>query len=299
MRVLILCIVFFTFSSGMELACASRMQKKFDIEGHRGCRGLMPENTVPAMLHAIDIGVNTLEMDVVITKDSQVILSHDTYMSKDISTSPEGNFLTAENEKSFNIYGMNYAEIKKWDVGSKPHPLFPQQKKMKAYKPLLSEVFDSVAAYIKSKGKKPVQFNIETKTQPSKDNTGHPEPEVFVKLLVNVIRSKKMEPSVIIQSFDPRTLEIIHRDYPAIRTALLVSGVKNSDTPTALSLLSFRPTIFSPEYHLVNSAMIRYCHDNGILIIPWTVNEKTEMDKLREMEVDGFITDYPDRAMIN
>lgn len=299
MRVLILCVIYATFCSGKEQTSVFGMQKKIDIEGHRGCRGLMPENTVAAMLHAIDIGVSTLEMDVVITRDSQVILSHDTYMSKDISTSPEGNVLTAENEKSFNIYGMNYADLKKWDVGLKPHPGFPQQKKIRAYKPTLAEVFDSVSAYIKKNGRNAIQFNIETKTQPSKDNIGHPEPEVFVRLLVNIIQSKKMESSVIIQSFDPRTLEIVHRDYPKIRTALLVSGMKNADARAALSQLSFKPSIFSPEYHLVNSTMISYCHENGIHIIPWTVNEKPEMDRLREMGVDGFITDYPDRAMIN
>ncbi|WP_336513953.1 glycerophosphodiester phosphodiesterase [Pollutibacter soli] len=299
MRMIIFCFSFFFFWVGKNQSSSVNMQKEFDIEGHRGCRGLMPENTIAAMLHAIDIGVNTLEMDVVITKDSQVVLSHDTYMSKDISTSPEGNFLTAENEKSFNIYGMNYADLKKWDVGMKPHPGFPHQKKIRVYKPLLSEVFDSVSAYIKSNHKKPVQFNIETKTQPSKDNIGHPAPEVFVRLLMDVVKSKKMESMVIIQSFDPRTLEIIHRDHPEIKTALLVSGIKNADTPTALTQLSFKPSIFSPEYHLVNNAMVNYCHQNGIKIIPWTVNEKSEMDKLRAMGVDGLITDYPDRAMIN
>ena len=299
MRILILCISLFVLCSGRQLTPIAGMHNHFDIQGHRGCRGLMPENTVPAMIHAIDLGVNTLEMDVVITKDSQVILSHDTYMSKDISTSPDGRFLTAENEKSFNIYEMNYSEVRRWDVGMKTHPIFPQQKKIKIYKPTLAEVFDSVALYISSRKKKPVQFNIETKSQPSKDNVGHPAPQVFVRLLMNVVKSKNMESQVIIQSFDPRTLEVVHRNYPGIRTALLVSGISNADTKKALSQLSFTPTIFSPEYHLVSNAMVEYCRLNKILLIPWTVNEKTDMDKLRAAGVDGFITDYPDRAMIN
>jgi glycerophosphoryl diester phosphodiesterase len=108
----------------------------FDLQGHRGCRGLMPENTIPAMLKAIDLGVTTLEMDVVITKDNKVVVSHEPWMEKEITTKPDGSFInTTVESMEFNIYKMNYDEVVKYDVGMKPHPRFPNQQKMKVVKP--------------------------------------------------------------------------------------------------------------------------------------------------------------------
>src|SRR5580765_2886505 len=101
----------------------------FDVEGHRGCRGLMPENTIPAMLKAIDLGVTTLEMDIVITKDSQVIVSHEPFFNHEITTKPDGSFVTEGEEHSLNIYNMSYTETQQFDVGLKTHPRFPEQAK--------------------------------------------------------------------------------------------------------------------------------------------------------------------------
>lgn len=119
---------------------------QFDREGHRGCRGLMPENTLPAMLHALDMQVTTLEMDVVITKDKHVILSHEPFFNHEITTKPNGTYVNQEEERGLNIYAMTFPETQKYDVGLKPHPRFPQQQKLKAKKPLLSEVIDNVEA---------------------------------------------------------------------------------------------------------------------------------------------------------
>ena len=116
----------------------------FDIQGHRGCRGLMPENTIPAMITAIDLGVTTLELDVVVTKDKKVIVSHEPWFGRDITTKPDGSYMGEREEKRFNIYWMTYEQTRTFDVGIKPHPRFPQQQKMKVTKPLLTEVIDSV-----------------------------------------------------------------------------------------------------------------------------------------------------------
>ncbi len=132
----------------------------FDLQGHRGCRGLMPENTIPAMLKAIDLGVNTLEMDVCITKDSQVIVSHEPFFNHEITTKPDGSFVTEAEEKGLNLYRMDYAEIIRYDVGLKPHPRFTQQQKIAAVKPRLVDLIDAVDAYCTSKKIKPVRFNI-------------------------------------------------------------------------------------------------------------------------------------------
>jgi len=266
----------------------------FDIQGHRGCRGLMPENTIPAMIRAIELGVTTLEMDVVITADNQVILSHEPFMSWEISTTPDGTLFTFSEEKKYNIYKMNYAEVQKWDVGSRPNPRFLRQEKMRVFKPLLADVIDSVESYIKLHNLPPVQYNIETKCQPSTDNIFHPEPLKFTNLMMQVILDKKIVEKVIIQSFDMRTLKIMHEKYPTVRTALLIEGYSKKTLEENCKSLGFVPTIYSPEQNLVNAEMVADCQKKGMKLIPWTVNDKANIDKLRNLGVDGIITDYPD-----
>ncbi|MCW3111673.1 MAG: hypothetical protein JWR18_69 [Segetibacter sp.] len=266
----------------------------FDWQAHRGGRGIFPENTIPAMLHAVDLGVTTLEMDAMITKDKQVILSHDPYFNPDITTKPDGSFLSAQEEKKLVIYQMPYEEISRFDVGMKVHPKFPQQKKMKAVKPRLADLIDSVETYTTS-GKLPAKFyNIETKSKASTDNLYHPVPAEFVELLVQVIRTKGIESRTIIQSFDVRTLQYLHQKYPSIKTAFLVEGV--GSLQNQLSKLGFTPTIYSPEFRLVNQQLINDCKKIGMQIIPWTVNEVSKMKELKEWGVDGIITDYPNLA---
>ena len=156
------------------------MQVNFDKQGHRGCRGLMPENTIPAMIHALGLGVTTLEMDVVMTKDKKLVLSHEPFFNHEISTRPDGTEVTAKEESSLNIYQMTYEEVKDYDVGLKPHPRFPRQEKIKTIKPLLSDVFEAVKQYMMTSRRPFPYYNIETKTQPLTDNIYHPGPEEFV-----------------------------------------------------------------------------------------------------------------------
>jgi glycerophosphoryl diester phosphodiesterase len=198
---------------------------EFDKQGHRGCRGLMPENTIPAMLKAIDLGVTTLEMDVVITKDKKVILSHEQWFGQEITTKPDGTYMGAREERKYNIYWMTYEQTKEFDVGMKPHPRFPQQQKMKVTKPLLSDVIDSVNRDMMTRRRPFPYYNIETKTNPEFDGVFQPKPDEFVELLMGVIKEKGIEDRVIIQSFDFRTLQYLHVKYPAIRTAMLIEDV--------------------------------------------------------------------------
>lgn len=266
----------------------------FDKQGHRGARGLMPENTIPAMLKAIDLGVTTLEMDAVVTKDKQVILSHEPFFNHDISTRPDGNAIDMNEEKSYNIYAMTYMETQQYDVGLKPHPRFPKQQRLQAHKPLLKDVIDSVITYCK-KNKHPVPFfNIETKTQTATDNTFHPAPQEFVELLMQVIERKQLSAKVIIQSFDFRTLKIVRDKYPSVMTAALIEDYDKQTVKGHLEELGFTPTIYSPAFSLVNIDLVNYCHQYNMKVIPWTVNEKRKIDELKAMGVDGIITDYPD-----
>lgn len=267
--------------------------QSFDKEGHRGCRGLMPENTIPAMKKAVDLGITTLEMDAVITKDGQVILSHEPFFNHEITTKPDGNFVKEEEEKSLNIYKMMYAETQRFDVGLKPHPRFPQQQKLAVHKPLLRELIDTIKTYCQQTGKPFPQWNIETKTQPQTDNLYHPAPKEFVETLMNVIKEKGIEKFVIIQSFDFRTLQYLHAHYPHMRTAILVEDYDKRSLDELLKALGFTPTIFSPDQSLVHKDIVERCHQKGIKVIPWTVDSVDEMKKLRDAGVDGIISDYP------
>jgi glycerophosphoryl diester phosphodiesterase len=266
----------------------------FDKQGHRGSRGLMPENTIPAMLHALDLDVTTLEMDVVITKDKQVILSHEPFFNYDITTKPDGSFVTQQEERGLNIYTMSYSNVTTYDVGMRPHPRFPQQVKLKVVKPSLRELIDSVEVYLKEKKLPLVHYNIETKSNPLTDNLYHPEPDAFVDLLMEVIKERKIEQRTIIQSFDIRTLQYLHSQYPTIRTALLIEDYDKKPLPQQLEQLGFTPTIYSPHYSLVNKELIQLCKQQKMKIIPWTVNDAKTIQALTELGVDGIITDYPD-----
>ncbi|HUR66560.1 MAG TPA: glycerophosphodiester phosphodiesterase family protein [Chitinophagaceae bacterium] len=266
----------------------------FDKQGHRGCRGLMPENTIPAMLKALDLGVTTLEMDVVITKDKKVILSHDQWFGQDITTKPDGTYMGEREERKFNIYWMTYEQTKDFDVGMKPHPRFPQQQKIKVTKPLLAEVIDSVNKAMMTRKRPLPFFNIETKSNPQFDEVFHPKPAEFIELLMGVIKEKGIEEQVIIQSFDFRTLQYLHEKYPHIKTAMLIEGFDKRTIEEQVKALGFTPTIYSPAYQLVNDKLITQCHEQHMRIIPWTANDKKKIDELKKMGVDGIISDYPD-----
>jgi glycerophosphoryl diester phosphodiesterase len=272
---------------------SKNLSELFDKQGHRGSRGLMPENTFPAMKTALDLGVTTLEMDIVFTKDKQAILSHEPFFNHEITTKADGSYVTEAEEKSLNIFNMTYEEVKKYDVGMKPHPRFPKQQKLAVYKPLLSDLLDSVQQYMMTSKRALPYFNIETKTSPSTDNIYHPAPAEFVEGLMAVVRAKQIEDRVIIQSFDFRTLQYLHRKYPLIKTAMLIEDFDERGLKDQLKALGFSPTIYSPEHKLVTKELVEKCHEQNIKVIPWTVNDKTRIEELKEMGVDGVISDYP------
>ena len=279
----------------MVASCSiSQPLQPFDRQGHRGCRGLMPENTIPAMIRALELGVTTLEMDIAFSADSQAILSHDAFFSHDITTKPDGTFVSEAEEKLLKLFKMKYEDIMTYDVGMKPHPRFLKQKKMKVYKPLLGDVIDTAEAYANDKGLPKMSYNIETKTAPATDNIYHPSPRVFVDLLMKVIDSKNVRERVIIQSFDIRTLQYLHQKYADVKTSLLIEPAELLTVNQKIKRLGFEPDIISPEYHMVTSGLIEDLHEHNIRIIPWTINDESAIKKYRTMGVDGIITDYPD-----
>ncbi len=264
----------------------------FSAEAHRGGRGLMPENTIVAMLDAMKYDkVTTLEMDTHITKDNQVVVTHDDYLSPGFMLTPEGKEIPVSDAKKYPIFQMDYKLLKTFDIGTKVNAGFKQQKKIKTYIPLLADLIDSVQNEIKLKGKKQYFYNIETKCDVQGDNVVNPTPEVFVKLLMDVIEKKKITPFVVIQSFDKRTIQIINKKYPKVRTSFLVSNKKSYEENIAD--LGFKPFILSTEWKMVNAELIRKAHADGVKIVPWTVNTVDDINKLKTLKVDGIITDYP------
>lgn len=268
---------------------------EFSTEAHRGGRGLMPENTIMAMKSAVDLGVTTLEMDTHISKDGQVFLSHDHYVNPSFTLDQNGREIPELQNEKYPFYQMDYDLIKKYDVGLKINSKFPDQKKLKTYMPLLSELIDSVQNHINLNEKKQVFYNIETKSSAEGDNILHPDPERFVDLLVEVLENKKIIPFVVIQSFDVRTLQIVHKKYPHIKTSFLIENKKSLEEN--LELLGFKPFIISPNYKLINPEYLKKCHDQGMKVIVWTVNTKSEINKLKAMGIDGIISDYPNLLM--
>jgi len=266
-----------------------------DIQGHRGCRGLLPENTIPAFLKAVELGVTTLELDVVISQDKQVVVSHEPFLSHVICRTPSGETIAAEDEKKYNLYEMPYDVIAQCDCGSQPHPQFPEQENFTAYKPLLSEVIDTVEQFIARKGYEPVLYNIETKSSEAGDDIFHPKPAEFTDLLLSVINEKNLQKRVVIQSFDVRTLQEIKQKKPELRLALLIG---NTDSPKEnLDKLGFTPAIYSPYYKLVDADLMKLAKRQEMQIIPWTVNEPEDIKNMLEMSVDGIISDYPNRVI--
>lgn len=268
-------------------------KETFDLQGHRGCRGLMPENSVQGFLKALDYGVNTLEMDVVISKDSFLIVSHEPYFSSMITTTPKGDSILPKDEKKFNIYQMTKAEIQLFDCGKKKHSWFPKQEKITTVKPTLSEVIVSTEQKIKRNKLGKITYNIEAKCSPDGDTIFHPKPKPYAKMLLEEIKRLKIKDKVSVQSFDNRFLKAFRELNDEIPLVLLVEN--SLSLRDNIDLLGFAPAVYSPQFKLVNQKMLKEAHELGIKVIPWTVNEVEDMQTMKELGVNGLITDYPDR----
>ena len=263
-----------------------------DLEGHRGARGLYPENSIPGFIHALDLGVTTLEMDVVISADGKVVVSHEPFMSPEICILDDDSISPEQAEKEYNIYRMDYSRIMEFDCGSKPHPRFPEQKKIAVSKPLLKDVIDSAEAHAGESGRMLPWYNIETKCTPDGDGVHHPPPGEFTDRLMEVIREAGISDRCIIQSFDIRTLQHLHKEDAPVLLSLLIY---NNRTPEKnIEELGFTPDIYSPYHPFVDENLVEFCHSRSMKVVPWTVNDLREMRKLMKLGVDGLISDYPD-----
>jgi len=268
---------------------------KVQVQGHRGERGNLPENSLEAFWGALHKGVDVLELDVVISKDRKVVVSHEPFMSSLYMSKPSGEPVRKDEEKGFNLYEMVYDSIKAFDGGSRGNANFPSQKKLKTYKPLLSEVFKVIESEIKKNHLKHIKYNIEIKSVEDEYGLSQPHPDDFVDLVMQVITDYGMESLINIQSFDPIILNSMHKKYPDIEIAYLVSegSIHNN-----LKHLDFKPDIYSPNFKLItNQQSVDSLKSMQIKVIPWTVNDPVAIKKLIDLGVDGIITDYPERVL--
>ncbi|MGO8910217.1 MAG: glycerophosphodiester phosphodiesterase [Bradyrhizobium sp.] len=284
----------------------------FDIEAHRGGRALFPENTLASFANALSLGVDTLELDIGVTRDGAIVVSHERGLNPDLARRPDGNYISPP---GIPFVQLSLEEVKQYDVGqirpgSKYAAQFPDQHAVPGTKiPTLRQVFDLV----RRSGNSHVRFNIETKIDPNHPEES-PEPERFVTLLLDLVRAEKFSDRVMVQSFDWRTLQLVQKLAPAIPTVYLT--VQAGTAPTVFPdkatawTAGFDPAehghsiprtirdaggaIWSPYSGDVTPALIAESHALGLQVVVWTVNKPAEMARLIEIGVDGIISDHPD-----
>lgn len=296
-------------------ATASSGAAAFDLQGHRGARGLAPENTLAGFARALEVGVTTLELDCGVTKDGVVVVSHDRLLAPDHTRDATGKFLEAPGPA---IVGLTYDELRQYDVGrirpgSAYAATFPEQRPVDGERiPRLADVF----ALVERSGNRDVRFNIETKIDPA-----HPEqtvsPLAFARALAEAIRSAGMASRATVQSFDWRTLRLLGALAPEIALVALTDQQPGEDTieigkpgpsawlgeldvddhggsvPKLVQALGAKA--WSPHARDLTPALVVEAHALGLVVIPWTVNDPRDMERAIAAGVDGLITDYPDR----
>ena len=257
-------------------------RRALQVQAHRGGRALRPENTLPAFRHALELGVDVLELDLGVSKDGVLVVSHDPYVNPELCRGPGGSPVPA----GLALFSVSYSKIRTFDCGSVRHPDFRKQTVVPgALMPMLDEVL--------ALGLQPdfsrVEFNIETKITPESPHLA-PPPEEFARLVVSAVRKRGLAKRTVIQSFDFRTLQAVRKLAPEIRTSALDSSGRADFVALAREA---QAQIISPEKKLVTAARVRAAHAAGLLVIPWTANTAEDWDRLITAGVDGIITDDP------
>ena len=292
-------------------AAAALAQPAFDLQGHRGARGLMPENTLPAFQKALDLGVDTLECDMAITRDGVVVVHHDLHLNPDTTRGPDGQWLAARGPA---IAELTYAELQRYDVGRlKPGTeyakTFPEQQAVDGTRvPRLADLFELV----RKSGNTRVGFDCETKVSPLEPTATLP-PAEFTRRVIAEIRLAGMQARTTVQSFDWRTLQQVQTEAPEIRTMYLSSprtlarapdggpspwlagfdaDQHGGSVPRAVHAAGGR--LWAPNQTYLTPALRNEARALGIAVIPWTVNDPAMINKLLDMQVDGLISDRPD-----
>lgn len=296
------------------LTCAATLAlpaAAFDLQGHRGTRGLAPENTLAAFDAALAVGVSTLELDVHVTKDGEVVIAHDPRLNPSFTRDAAGRWLE---EPTPAIIELTLAELQRFDVGrARPDARYRQQ--WPEQRPADGERVPTLAALfaaVKARGADHVRFNIETKLTPTTP-TLTPPPEAFARALLRVVDAAGMSDRVAIQSFDWRTLQWVRQLAPAMPVTALTARQRWLDNigdgrwtaglgPAAHGgsvprmVKAIGASTWSPYFGDLDEAQLREARALGLKVVPWTVNDPAVMERMLDWQVDGLITDYPDKA---
>ncbi len=264
-------------------------QKDFTLQGHRGARGYLPENTIESCCRAVELGVDGLEIDVCVTRDKQIIVSHEPFMSRLICVFPDGKPVNTEG--GLFLKNMTVKEIQAFDCGSRGNARFPTQQPLKSCKPTFYELINGVHKFCEAKKILTPFWNIEVKSHRQWYGRLVPTPPVFCKLLERPL-SILPENSFYISSFDPLFLREMRRKMPKIPLAFLTE--RKESFIESRRRLGFLPMIYSPFYNNITTQMVKKAHAKGVKIMTWTVNDKADIKRLKNMGVDGIITDFPD-----
>jgi len=310
MRPIVICPVFFAAA----LLVMAGVAQAIDLQGHRGARGLLPENTLPAFAQALSIGVTTLELDTAVTRDSVVVVSHDATLNPDITRGSDGLWLTRH---GLAIHTLTWSELQQYDVGRiRPQTAyaqrFPVQQPVDGTRmPRLTDVF----ALARRAGNSTVRFNIETKISPEQPQHTLP-PAEFARVLIALVRAEKLESRVTIQSFDWRTLQVVQQEAPQIATVYLSAQQSWQDNIRAeeasspwtadfhvsryagsvpQTIKAAGGAVWSPYFGDITRETVREAQQTGLKVVVWTVNEPRDIARMIDFGVDGIISDYPDR----
>jgi glycerophosphoryl diester phosphodiesterase len=267
-----LCVVTVILSLMPQTAAPS---KRILVHGHRGARAMRPENTIPAFEYAIKAGVDALEMDMAVTRDNVIVISHDPILEAPVCNGPRPRAV---------IHELTLAEVREWDCGAVKNPNFPNQVPAPGTKmPTLDEVLS-----LSKLGK--FDFNIETKSFADKPEYT-PSPEEFVRLFLSEVRKHHLEKRVMLQSFDFRTLVACEKMAPRLRRVALTEADQRDFVTIARE--GGHAQNISPNYELVTKAKIEVAHRAGLQVVPWTVNKPADWDRMIEAGVDAIISDDP------
>ena len=285
-----------TAPDGREWTQTLTTNTYIDLQAHRGGAGLMPENTISSMKKAIDLKVNTLELDLHISGDGKVVVSHDSFFHYRYSTRPDGTRVQKGEPKEY-LYTMPYDSIVRYDVGLKFVERWPTQQKLSEHKPLASDLIDFAEKYAAKQGVSPMRYNIEIKSVNAKgEGKNWPEYHEFVDKCLPLLISKNLGDRLVVQCFDRRALEYMHQKYPEVKLSYLTDE-DEKEISAILSNLSFQPEWWSPHFSVVTKENVAYCHALGIKVVPWTVDEVEDIRRIADCGVDAIISNYPDRLI--
>lgn len=263
--------------------------EEIEIHGHRGCRGILPENTVASFFKAIELGVNAIELDVVVTKEKQLLISHEPWMRADLCLFPNGDRISQERQQELNIYDLRNDLIQLFDCGSLAQKRFPDQINSQHMKPLFLEAVKAIKSQLKKNG---VYLNIEIKSHRDWYGEFQPDLSEYAAIILHELKYLRKEGvSFMIQSFDPGILNKLNKLNEELKLGYLIE--EKFELERELDRLSFKPNYFNPNYKLIDKELIKALKSKDIKCFAWTVNDKKEGHLLMEAGIDGIITDYP------